>query len=161
LAGEIGHLKMDERGPLCPRCGGVGCLETLASNRAILDKLRGRGILENDARATIADVIDSSHPACSRALRDAGWQIGRALAHLTNLLNPADVVIGGEVSRSEPFLDWVCRALRRDALPEAQPNVRPAPPGPLSPELAGALADAGTRKLLHATVSARVREHLS
>jgi predicted NBD/HSP70 family sugar kinase len=161
LAGEIGHLKMDERGPLCPRCGGVGCLETLASNRAILDKLKGRGILEDDENATIAQVIASSHPACIRALRDAGWQVGRALAHLTNLLNPADVVIGGEVSRSEPFLDWVRRALRRDALPEAQPEVRPAPEGALSPELAGALADAGTRKLLHPTVSARVRQHLS
>jgi predicted NBD/HSP70 family sugar kinase len=146
LAGELGHFKMDERGALCPQCGGVGCLETIVSNRAILDKVRRDGILS--AEATIQDVIDDPHPACARALRDAGWQMGIALAHVCNLLNPALVVLGGEVSRS-PFVESARRALERDALPEAMPLVQPAPERHgLSPELAGALAYAAQEALL-------------
>ena len=33
-AGEIGHVQVDEDGPLC-RCGNRGCLEAVASGRAI------------------------------------------------------------------------------------------------------------------------------
>jgi predicted NBD/HSP70 family sugar kinase len=38
-AGEIGHVAVDERGPLC-RCGKRGCLETYASISAIMEALR-------------------------------------------------------------------------------------------------------------------------
>ncbi len=38
-AGEIGHIAVDERGPLC-RCGKRGCLETYAAISAITDALR-------------------------------------------------------------------------------------------------------------------------
>ena len=44
-AGEIGHMLIAESGPVC-RCGNRGCLETLASTRAIatlLSASRGRG----------------------------------------------------------------------------------------------------------------------
>ena len=38
-AGEIGHITVDERGPLC-RCGKRGCLETYTAIPAILEALR-------------------------------------------------------------------------------------------------------------------------
>ena len=37
-AGEIGHTVLAEGGPVC-RCGNRGCLETLASSRAVADLL--------------------------------------------------------------------------------------------------------------------------
>ncbi|MEA2473502.1 MAG: hypothetical protein QOE06_1417 [Thermoleophilaceae bacterium] len=114
LAGEVGHFKVSESGPLCRNCGGVGCLETEASNRAILKKLRESGILGE--HATITDVIESEHRACARALRDAGWQIGVALSHVVNLLNPSRLVIGGEASRSEHFMSYIDHAMERDVL---------------------------------------------
>ncbi len=40
-AGEIGHMTVDERGPVC-RCGNRGCLEALAGADAVLGPLRRR-----------------------------------------------------------------------------------------------------------------------
>ena len=37
-AGEIGHLTIDENGPVC-RCGNRGCLETFVGSRALLEAL--------------------------------------------------------------------------------------------------------------------------
>ncbi|QBD81695.1 ROK family protein [Ktedonosporobacter rubrisoli] len=43
-AGELGHISIDEDGPLCV-CGNRGCLETLAGARAIVeDALLGRSL---------------------------------------------------------------------------------------------------------------------
>src|SRR5262249_8671411 len=39
VAGEIGHVAVDEAGPIC-RCGNRGCLETLASGPALVSLLR-------------------------------------------------------------------------------------------------------------------------
>src|SRR5512135_1596910 len=38
-AGEIGHMVIQENGPLC-RCGNHGCLETLASARAVVERAK-------------------------------------------------------------------------------------------------------------------------
>lgn len=175
LAGEFGHLKVDEAGELCPNCGGVGCLETIAANPAILAKVQRSKVPDMHS---IGDVITSEHRACARALRDAGWQIGCALSHAYNLLNPSRVVVGGEASQSENFMDYIDHALQRDALAETLIRrdesksrktdpakarlVRPEPVDPeawLDPELAGALAWAG-KSLLPSVISDRVRAHL-
>ena len=39
IAGEIGHVLVDEQGQIC-RCGNRGCLETLASGPALVALLR-------------------------------------------------------------------------------------------------------------------------
>jgi predicted NBD/HSP70 family sugar kinase len=45
-AGEIGHIKVDDHGPLCPRCGQRGCVETKAAERYVISQVAGRGIIE-------------------------------------------------------------------------------------------------------------------
>jgi predicted NBD/HSP70 family sugar kinase len=40
-AGEIDHVTIDERGPVC-RCGNRGCLEAFAGAEAVLEPLRRR-----------------------------------------------------------------------------------------------------------------------
>jgi predicted NBD/HSP70 family sugar kinase len=139
LAGELGHLKISDGGPLCPRCGGAGCLETRAAIPAIVDRVRAAdGTLD-----TIKKVLAGAHPASRRALRDAGAEVGRALAHMCVFVNPAEVVIGGELSASGEFLRAVELALDRDVLPDALPRVDPAPPDAApAPELTGALTQA-------------------
>jgi predicted NBD/HSP70 family sugar kinase len=37
--GELGHMKVEENGPLC-HCGSSGCLEALASCARIIDSVR-------------------------------------------------------------------------------------------------------------------------
>lgn len=41
FAGEIGHVRVDAYGPICTRCGRRGCLEVMASEKVVIDILRG------------------------------------------------------------------------------------------------------------------------
>jgi len=113
-AGEIGHLTLDESGPVC-RCGSRGCLEAYASigtvQAMMAGQLPGAGIDEILAAAEAGNV------SALRTLEDAGLHVGWGLAAVVNLLNPDLVVVGGEMARAgELLLDSVRIGLRRHAL---------------------------------------------
>lgn len=117
-AGEIGHVLVDESGPLC-RCGNRGCLETLASGPALVELLRaGRG-----ERLTVRGMIElarDSDAGCRRVIGDAGRVVGRAVATLCNLFNPEMVVVGGDLSEAgELLLEPLRESIDRYALPAA------------------------------------------
>ena len=121
-AGELGHLTIDENGPVCA-CGNRGCLETLAGARAIVADAQQRASLarkqapdaapstdntqSNHTYTDIADVIKDAqqgNAACIAALEHAGERIGLALAGLVNLFNPEMIVIDGGVARAGELL---------------------------------------------------------
>ena len=116
-AGEIGHLVIDEQGPVC-RCGNRGCLETLASAPAMLELLKTRR-----GELTIQEMIEQARTgdaACRRVIQDAGTAIGRAVAVLCNLLNPEMVVVGGELDGAgELLLAPLRESVKRHAIPAA------------------------------------------
>ncbi len=114
-AGEIGHLTIDEQGPLC-RCGSRGCLEaytSVATAEAMLaDQFPG---------ATIDELVTAAEEGNVSALRtfeDAGLHLGWGLAMLANLINPSTIVVGGDMARAgNMLLDSVRVGLRRHVLP--------------------------------------------
>lgn len=113
-AGEIGHLTLDESGPVC-RCGSRGCLEAYTSTVALQammhTQLPGAGVDEIVAAARDGNV------SAVRALEDAGLHLGWALASVVNLLNPGLVVVGGDMARAgELLLESARIGLRRHAL---------------------------------------------
>lgn len=113
-AGEIGHLTLDESGPVC-RCGSRGCLEAYTSTGALQammhTQLPGAGVDEIVAAAREGNV------SAVRALEDAGLHLGWALASVVNLLNPGLVVVGGDMARAgELLLESARIGLRRHAL---------------------------------------------
>jgi predicted NBD/HSP70 family sugar kinase len=116
-AGEIGHLTIDEQGPVC-RCGSRGCLEAYAATDRIAEMM---GAQLPDA--TIDDVFESARSgnvAASRLLEDAGMHLGWGLATVVNLLNPGVVVVGGDLARAgEPLLEAIRMGLRRHVLADA------------------------------------------
>ncbi|WP_457205226.1 ROK family protein [Nocardioides sp. P5_C9_2] len=113
-AGEIGHLTLDENGPVC-RCGSRGCLEAYTSTGA-LQAMMGLQL----PGASVDDIVRAAREgnvSALRALEDAGLHLGWALASVVNLLNPALVVVGGEMARAEDLLlDSARIGLRRHAL---------------------------------------------
>lgn len=114
MAGEIGHLTVDDSGPVC-RCGSRGCLEAYASASAVQ-----RMLAEQMPGASIGQIVDAAqdgHVAARRALEDTGLHLGWALASIVNLLNPSVCVVAGEIARSgDLLLDPARLALRRHAL---------------------------------------------
>lgn len=114
FAGEIGHLTLDEQGPMC-RCGSRGCLEAYASIGAVLTLMAGQ-----QPDASLDDIIAAAGEgsfAARRIFEDAGLHLGWGLASIVNLLNPHVVVIGGDLARAGDLLLEPARVgLRRHTL---------------------------------------------
>lgn len=121
-AGEIGHLTIDEHGPIC-RCGNRGCLETFIGSAALSEALAG-----SHGRLTLRDIIAKAidgDQGCRRVLEDAGRHLGVALAGLVNLLNPEVLVLGGQLSLvGDVITEPMRRALERSAIPSAVASLR-------------------------------------
>jgi predicted NBD/HSP70 family sugar kinase len=122
-AGEIGHVLVDEHGPLC-RCGNRGCLETYAGADALLDLLRRQ---HGDALTVdgLVQLARDGDAACQRVIADAARFVGVAAATLCNQLNPELIVIGGELAQTgELLLDPLRESIVRYAIPAAAEDVR-------------------------------------
>ncbi|HEX6292600.1 MAG TPA: ROK family transcriptional regulator [Herpetosiphonaceae bacterium] len=116
-AGEIGHLTIDEDGPLCS-CGSHGCLEAMAGVPQIL---RAAARLGNGQPRSLDQLIEHAHNG-NQAARDlfvrAGTHLGVAVASLLNLYNPGLVVLGGPLAAAgELLLETVRATARERALP--------------------------------------------
>jgi predicted NBD/HSP70 family sugar kinase len=116
VAGEIGHVTVDENGPIC-RCGSRGCLETLASGPAIARLVSGSRS-EPVSSDDLVPLALGGDLGCRRAIADAGAVVGRVVGNLCNLLNPEMVVVGGDLSAAgEILLAPLREAVMRAALP--------------------------------------------
>jgi predicted NBD/HSP70 family sugar kinase len=115
MAGEIGHVTIDPVGKIC-RCGSKGCLETVVGTGGIVSALADT----HGHPVTIEQLIElagSSDAAAERALADAGTALGRAVGEVSNVLNPALVIIGGELAAAgDLVLEPLRRSLRQAAM---------------------------------------------
>ncbi|MBR7744739.1 ROK family transcriptional regulator [Phycicoccus sp. BSK3Z-2] len=120
-AGEIGHVTIDENGPVC-RCGNRGCLDTFVGASPVLAALR-----PTHGGLTLRDVITRAldgDPGCRRVLQDSGRHLGVALAGVVTMLNPEVIAIGGQVARlGDLLLGPVRESVERCAIPSAAASV--------------------------------------
>ncbi|MCK0112458.1 ROK family transcriptional regulator [Ornithinimicrobium sp. F0845] len=113
-AGEIGHLTVDEQGPMC-RCGSRGCLETYTSSEHLLRLLGPQLPVGSFAEVVVA--ANDGNVAARRVIEDAGLRLGWALGAVVNLLNPGIVILGGATPQAgELLLEPTRTGLRRHAL---------------------------------------------
>ncbi|GIG26567.1 sugar kinase [Cellulomonas denverensis] len=117
--GDIGHIPVEAAGERPCGCAQVGCLETFASGRGIAMTLREQGVDVTEAVEVVA-LVHEGDPAAMRAARDAGGEIGRVLSVLVAGLNPAAIVLGGDVAEAgQPLLAGVREAIYARAQPIA------------------------------------------
>ncbi len=139
-AGEIGHITLDESGPVC-RCGNRGCLETFTAARYVLPLLHSA----HGTDLTVARMVQLARegdPGCRRVISDVGRHIGSGVANLCNLLNPRRVVLGGDLAPAgELILAPIRESVSRYAIPSAARQLEVVP-GALGgrAEVLGALA---------------------
>ncbi|WP_342372152.1 ROK family transcriptional regulator [Propioniciclava soli] len=115
-AGALGHVRVEPGGAIC-RCGGRGCLNTVASAEALAEPLRvSHGPMS--LRAIVRAAADGD-PGCRQVVADAAAAVGGAVADAATLLAPQRVVIGGDLAATgEVFLAPIREALRsRPVLP--------------------------------------------
>lgn len=132
-AGEVGHMVVDEDGPLCG-CGQRGCLEALASGTAIA--ARAAALAREGASPALARLVRQSTAApgastgltaadveraalegdavARKVIDDAGHYLGLGLVNLVHVFNPHGIVIGGGVSRMGDLIFEPARQVVRD-----------------------------------------------
>ncbi|MFJ8132238.1 ROK family transcriptional regulator [Streptomyces hydrogenans] len=117
-AGEIGHITLDESGPVC-RCGNRGCLETFTAARYVLPLLQpSHG--PDLTMERMVQLAREGDPGCRRVIADVGRHIGSGIANLCNLLNPSRVVLGGDLAEAgELVLAPIRDSVGRYAIPSA------------------------------------------
>lgn len=122
-AGEIGHTVIDPGGPVC-RCGNRGCLEMYAGSAAILSALQPTHPELADLTAAV-EAARAGDAGCRRVIADAGRAIGSALATLCNIVNPAQVIVGGTLGEAgDLLLDPMRAAVRRGAVRSAAEDLQ-------------------------------------
>ena len=119
-AGELGHMIVDEDGPLCA-CGHHGCLEAVASGSALgREGLRvARALDQRDSDSALAralaagqeitgflvtELAHDGDPAARDVVALIGARLGVGIASLVNGFNPEVVVVGGGVSAAGELL---------------------------------------------------------
>ncbi|MFR3730861.1 ROK family glucokinase [Lacrimispora sp.] len=115
LGGEIGHIHIREDETETCNCGGVGCVEQVASATGIAREAR-RQMASKDIpsvlrafgdKVTAKDVLDGAKAGDGLALEVmdvVGHYLGLALAQISMTTDPEVFVLGGGVSRAGQFL---------------------------------------------------------
>lgn len=109
VAGELGHVAVDQQGPKC-YCGGRGCLESLASEPAL-----GRRVTEvtGDPTITLTRAVAlarAGDPELRQVFADAGRAIGVAVGGAVNLVGPELVVISAHQEMGFDLMEQHVRA---------------------------------------------------
>ncbi|GAB6273539.1 MAG: glucokinase [Peptococcaceae bacterium] len=142
-AGELGHMTIEPNGRPC-NCGNKGCLETLASGNAMVQKAldlvkngRGQSFLaavkgepQKISPYLIAKLAAAGDKEALSVLEAAGTALGIGLANVINLLNPSLVILGGGALKvGRPYWKAMEKEVLRRALQAAWRQVRIVPAG--------------------------------
>ncbi len=130
IAGEWGHnplpwMRPEELPGAQCYCGRLGCIETFLSGPALereFERATGRAMPAHDV-ASAADAGDAEALAAFAAYED---RLARGLAHVTNILDPDVIVLGGGLSNVARFYAGVPRLMERYVFSE-RPEVTLVP----------------------------------
>jgi predicted NBD/HSP70 family sugar kinase len=114
-AGEIGHVKYAAAKGVACRCGEVGCLEAVAAGWALVRDLRDKGRDVTHVRDVVSLALGGDTEA-RRIIRRSGRHFGEVLGAAVTLLNPAAIVVGGDMAPAyDLFVAGLRETLYRDA----------------------------------------------
>jgi glucokinase len=115
LAGEVGHIRLAESGPV--GYGKHGSFEGFCSGGGIVRLARRYGFETDDARQVFA-AASARDPVAVQVIETTARHLGRGLAILLDTLNPEMIVIGSIFARQRDQLWPIAeQMLRAEALP--------------------------------------------
>ncbi len=107
-AAEFGHMRVAGKGLLCS-CGRTGCLEPHVNLTALKAYAHELHVPGDGSPRTIAIAIGKGDKRAEAAAAKLLRFLSIGLVNLTNLFNPSDIVLGGDMS---PVLDIGLQTLR-------------------------------------------------
>ena len=150
-AGDIGHIRVPDSDHVVCRCGNVGCLEAVASASAMIRALQDPipdfsippGDFTDEELQKLVNNIRQGDAQTIRLLRDAATVLGRLVASMVNVINPARIVLGGAIDvASDDLLAGVRSGVYNRAMPLATRNLTLAHSvlGPVAGVVGGAVS---------------------
>lgn len=119
LAGEIGHLVIDQGGVRCA-CGARGCIETSLGGLALARAWRqASGANADQPASALFDAAGNGHPEAARIVDRATDTLARTLAIVAIVLDPSRIAIGGSLGLAQgDFVRAGAERARSLVLPE-------------------------------------------
>lgn len=128
-AGEIGHVTVVEDGKLC-RCGNRGCLETVISSRAIVEKARLIASEHPDSALnqltkkveeieleSVVKAFEMGDEYVGALVRQVSIHLGSALANVVGVLSVPRILLTGRITHfGTSLLTQVNREVKRRSL---------------------------------------------
>lgn len=102
-AGDIGHVYVARGKDVPCQCGNRGCLEALASGRALARDLSRTGLAASSS-TDVVELVKRGNLEAIQAVRQAGRDIGEVLTTCVSLINPSAIVIGGALAQAGEHL---------------------------------------------------------
>ena len=137
-AGELGHMTIDVNGPLC-NCGNTGCLEMLASGKAMA-RLAKRRIIQGEKSVLVemlAGKVDditaeqigiaarNGDKLASEVISDIATYLGVGMVNLVNIFNPEVLAVAGGVAKlGDLLMEPARRIVKERAFPISARTVR-------------------------------------
>jgi predicted NBD/HSP70 family sugar kinase len=127
MAGEFGHVPLDPAGPACS-CGGRGCWEVYASNRAALRYYHEAKAASMDLSfLDLLSLADAGDALAVKAIDKMARAIGRGIRMIVSGLAPEEIVVVGDLTRQwQRFAPTIEAEVRAGFLGGKPPRVRPA-----------------------------------
>lgn len=137
LAGELGHVIVEENGLLCG-CGNRGCLEQYASVPSIMRRVKKllsqgvtsslNGFIDNDIDSLTPEMITKACEDFDKlvysVIIETGRYLGIGLSQIVTLFNPSSIVIGGGGSNiSSDLIDEAVKTMRTRTVSRSLENI--------------------------------------
>lgn len=127
MSGELGHVIVDENGKTC-RCGKNGCLETVSSERAILQLVTESFSEENTPELyklcagsaeyitlkTVLEASDRKDQGVNAVLEKGARYLGKQLAMYAQLMNPEIIALYGTLFENKIFISVIRTVIKRE-----------------------------------------------
>ena len=152
VAGEFGHVTIDEAGPLC-NCGNRGCWEVFASNTAAINEYvravsNGNSRKQNNQfesnKPSFDDILYLSEQGDAKAIETIermAHYLGIGLSMLISGMAPSMIVVIGEVTRAWKRIEPIIKNVLKARLQESPMVTRIIPAeDSLQPRLRGSMA---------------------
>ncbi|MCP2335986.1 ROK family transcriptional regulator [Actinomadura rupiterrae] len=121
-AGELGHIPVANGPGVTCRCGNLDCVEAVAGGAALVALSSAPDLPTLVSRAQEGDA------EAVLLVRDAGRRLGEVIAAAVNILNPAVVILGGDLTAAyEPLVAGVREVVYRRATALATRTLRIEP----------------------------------
>lgn len=124
IAGQIGHTFVEDNHKECI-CGKTGCLETIASNTAILaDYAEAKGLKSCDVTIEkFIEKVEANDEVAVKIIDHAVHALSIVISNISNTFNISNLIIGGEILKINQLLDILKKYMEKHCLPYVYKNL--------------------------------------